>query len=404
MTAFNIIWADEEPADGPFPLGEPEPIGTETIVEPEPEPTYEIEPSGVIDPFDFPAEQAPLPAEIETHHGRRVPWGANIIHGLAGDKYRKSYAEETTIAASCRQALQETGLNFNVDFADIVTEDVVTDIGVGPLEIPPRYAVYGSHGKVLGITSERYGIYQPHQLATWTDLLLEETILSAVGMTNGGGYGARMYTVVEIPQEFYPPGMPDENVMLHLLTTNSFDGSTSLRVSIVPTREVCVNTMRMTIADLTLAWSIRHTKDMERNMVKAREAIQTACEWGHTMTIDAQELLAINVSKDTGRTIIEELLPIPEPEIVGGKTLNERAILNAQRRQDDAFSMWVNSPNLENVRATGWGLVQGLGEWDQHGRAGRRSHPMDRLVNGVQHGKGGDSLLNGVRERVLALG
>lgn len=397
----ELIWADEVEVDGPFPLGEPEPTGSETIVEP-PTGQFVIEPSGVVDPFDY-VEPAPTPARgVRTHHGRRVPWGTSMIHALGGDKYRASYAEDTVTAPSCRQALVDAGINFRADLAELVTEDVVTDLGVGPLEVGPRYAVYGSHGKVLGIVSDRYNIYQPDQLATWTDLLLERTLLSGVGLTNDGGFGARMYSVVELPEDYYPGGLPDENVKVHLLTTNSFDGSTSLRVSIIPTREICVNTMRAAMKGHVLSWSVRHTQDMEANMINAREAIQAAMGWAETMVVDAEQLLAIPVSKDTGVAIINEMIPVPEPTVVSGEITNRRTIQNRQRQRSEATAMWMRSPNLENVRMTGWGLMQGYVEWQQHGKS-YRTDPLDRLVRDVQTGDGGDAAISEVREMVLAL-
>ncbi len=392
--SFELVEIDDE--------GEEEATqsGFDRVVEANP---FTITPSAPVNVLDITQQRARTVAPTGVGVSSRLPWGASLISAIAGDKYKSRYKEGFNQSLSTRQALVEGGLDFNVTLEELTTKEVMTDIGVGPLEIPDRYAVVGSHGKVLGLVSDIYKPLQPQRQAEFTDLLTatDQAGLVGAGITKEGGFGSRLYTVVELHEDFYPPGMPDENVKVHVLTTNSFDGGTSFRCSIVPTREVCVNTMRVVYHKGVLSWSVRHSSEMEANMVKAREAIQVAAEWGQNMVIDAQQLLAVPMLVDAANEVFEEMIPVPDPIRVDDEVANQRTIDRRIKARDECFRMWRHSPNLEDVRGTAWGVLQGWGEWTQHGKR-HRTPAMDRLVRDVHQGNGADTSMTKVRELLLA--
>ena len=324
---------------------------------------------------------------LEPTQTRGLPWGSNIVRDVIGDKYAKGAAEGFMNAPSARQAMVQAGLDWDVTTGPLYVHHIGPG-GVTRIEVPERYAIQRSdNGWPVGVVGERYEPLSNRAQAEFTDLLLTNAAgLAGMGATKDGGMGTRVYTVVEIEGDYRPGGMEDERLRVFLFTSNAFDGSTAFRASIGAWRMVCANTLHYTVKDLTTTFSVRHTATIQERMVIAQNAVREAAGWGEALVFDAEQLLQIPVAPDVGVKAIEALYPIPEVKFDDdGKQINAKAIANADRRQEAIVDVWADSPNLADVRQTGWGLLNAIAEWNDWGRS-TRSEPMDRLLSRSPNG------------------
>jgi phage/plasmid-like protein (TIGR03299 family) len=297
----------------------------------------------------------------------------------------------------------DAGLDFDTELTEMVVVGVDGEGMPRVTEVPNRYAVIRTDtGQPLGVVGERYNPLNPRPQAEYTDLLVQAGAKSVGGMgaTNDGGMDTKVYTVVEIEGDYRPAGLTDEQIRVFLFTANSFNGSTSFRTMIGAWRTECVNTLHYNVHSMNMQWTIKHTASLTENMNLARRSIQLATGWGESLVADAEELLAIPVAKFQGEQIIRDLVPVPDPKFDDdGKQLNVKAVSMANARRDQIRANWLGSDNLDNIRSTGYGLVQAVSEWHDWSRS-YRSDPMARLLNRPLNGY---PILNETRERVLEL-
>jgi len=134
---------------------------------------------------------------------------------------------------------------------------------------------------------------------------------------------------------------------------------------------------------------------MELRLNEAHRVLAGATSYVQDTTDIMDELLHVQVGPTAQNIFINDLLPIPE------RTKdNVRAVRSAERRQDELREVLLRSDNLNDVRNTGWGFVNGVAEWNEwtgsHVRR-RRLNPMERLLNDAQQ-----SVVHQARDMVLA--
>ncbi len=107
-----------------------------------------------------------------------------------------------------------------------------------------------------------------------------------------------------------------------------------------------------------------------------------------------EELLAVPISQAEGEAIVRHtLIPLPDTD-------SKTAIRNAERKQGELLATWKHSDNLNDVRDTGWGLINAVAEWNEWTGshvARRKLSPMERLINDT-----GNEIVVKAKEMVLA--
>lgn len=339
---------------------------------------------------------------------RRVPWGSTLLRSFTDDPYAQqaehSYGlDQFTQAPTIREAMRAAGLDWKVQLERIWTAGSDHTL---PGEIPDTFATVAvktdQELAVLGVVGNKYQIIQPRQLAEFADTVVDTTgtEIAGYGVTRDGGWRARSYAVIKFG-EVRPPGMPDEATDVFLVISNSYDGSAPFTASLVPYRLVCVNGLRYPIKNITQTWTIRHAGDTLDAIAAARVMVQNATGYIDAFEDDLYRLLGVPMASWAARETVEAIIPVPEPRVDDetGEVTNRRTIEHRVRQRDELHGLWLNSPNIDNVRWTGWGFVNAYAEWMEWGTGARRRRldPMTRMVE-----SSADTQLGRVRDLVLA--
>jgi phage/plasmid-like protein (TIGR03299 family) len=319
---------------------------------------------------------------------RALPWGSQILRAAAGDPYAVAPAALVQ-DKTARQALTKAGLNWTVARIEAIAPAQPKPSGKGEWPETPIenkwFARRSDTGKVLGILGPEHELFQPREMAEFTDLLVETEASSLVGMgatKEGNQFGAKAFVVVKLDEPIRPHGMPEEAVDVFFLLSNAWDSSQSLIASIVPYRLACVNGLRYPLKDSVLTWRVRHHKNMRQRTIEVRESIQTLAKWATNFQIDAEKLIEAAIEDEKVGDVVDTLLPNIKPKMDGEKVVNQGAITRRETMRGEYLDVWYTSETLPDpIRFTRWGALNAWAEWGQWGRNSQRTmEPMDRLL------------------------
>lgn len=296
-------------------------------------------------------DTAPRTAEL-----RRVPWGANIVRQASGDPYVKSY--EIVEGESASQAMTKAGLDWEVELKPACVSDADGYFVERP--IPNYWAPCRSdNGLPLSIVGGRYTPFQNMEQAAFVDALVDTSASTHVG-AGELDEGRKVYSLVKLDKEIRPGGIPEEVIDIYLLATNHHTGLASFQASVFPLREFCTNGMRFTIRGFASTWKVRHTRGMAERVHEAQQALSLSMSYADQFELEVEALLDQRVTEIEFNKIVENLFPLPaDPE--------ERKRLNTMQteRRFQLAEIYHDSPDLQNIRGTGFGVVNAVAEWEQ---------------------------------------
>jgi phage/plasmid-like protein (TIGR03299 family) len=288
-----------------------------------------------------------MAANVETMaYGRGIPW-----HALG----TKTDTPLTTAA----EMLTAAQLDWRVTKTPMWTRFEGND-----LPVPNRWAnVRQTDGAVLGDVGDNYQIVQNGDAFAWADSLVDSG--DAKYETAGSLFGGRrIFLTMELPDGVSIPGDNSE-IKPYLLITNGHDGGTILQASVTMVRVVCANTWTLALAGATRTFRIRHSGSIDGKLAAARDALGIT----FTYTVEFQELArrlsSLQVAERQVDQILRAAFPIPEKQDVPDK-IDKSEFYQVRET-------YRNSPAIDPIRGTGWGVLQAAGEYldhevDYHGR------------------------------------
>ena len=168
-------------------------------------------------------------------------------------------------AVTSAQAIELARLNWEVEQWELKAFD--RELGKEAL-VPGKYAnVRKDTGKVLGVVSENYRIFQNVVCFRFVDALVTDRL--AMFETAGALKDGRVvWMLARIPTE-YMAGSQDA-IQPYILLTNSHDGSKALRIFPTTIRVVCQNTLTLALQNgLGEGLSIRHRPSLSERVAEA---------------------------------------------------------------------------------------------------------------------------------------
>jgi phage/plasmid-like protein (TIGR03299 family) len=247
-------------------------------------------------------------------------------------------------------ALDWAGLNWEVR-----KEQVFTASGA---PIPRAMATVRSDtGAPLGIVSPMYRPYQNRELAEFGEAIQDapDVHIDTAGQALGGRI---VYLSFKIDRDIHVPG-DDGAVLPYLLLVNGHDGRHVLTAAITPIRAVCLNTVRLALANAVSQWRLRHTSGLEGRIAAAREALGLTFEYLNGYAAEAERLLKVRVPRTVGQAALLTAFPVPKD------ATDEEVDRSLAAR---IAEVWEDSETLANVRWTGWGLLNAVAEYLDHYR------------------------------------
>jgi phage/plasmid-like protein (TIGR03299 family) len=220
-------------------------------------------------------------------------------------------------------------------------------------QVPRKFAVVRlDTDEPLSIVGATYNIFQNSQVADFGEAVLDtgEPDIETAGVLQGG---LKVFFSFELPKTIKVEG-DDGDIQLYLVVMNGHDGNTPLTAVITPVRVVCYNTLRLAVTRAQSKFVIRHTINMEGRVAQAKTALRIAYEYGDALGRVASDLIQAPVSPVQGLRILDTVFPLPKDATE--KQKDTRTALKVQE-------VWSESPNLANIRHTGWGLVNAITEY-----------------------------------------
>jgi phage/plasmid-like protein (TIGR03299 family) len=302
-----------------------------------------------------------MPAEVETlMYAREVPW-----HGFGTKVEGLQTAEEAIAAAE---------LDWIVEQKPLFVRDIKNPKGTIK-KVDGRVAnVRMSDGAVLGVVAPSYRVVQNVDAFAFADAIVEtgEAKYETAGALRGG---KTVFLSMEIPKEIKVPG-DDGEVRPYLLVANGHDGSMALRALITPIRVVCANTLSAALGSHKSEIRLRHTTGIEKRVEEAQRALGLTFAYLDEFEREAERML---LRKITDRDVLRTMLALWPIKEVNPLKLNadelRRVVFAAHPKGRDAepmvaakaLRMYESSPNLDNIRGTQWGLLNGIVEFLDYG-------------------------------------
>lgn len=286
---------------------------------------------------------------------RRAPWGASLVSNP--DKM---------------PSFKNAGLDWKVTLEPVFHQNAVG----GYDETSNQYHVMRDDiKKPLGLVGRRYVPIQNKQLADFTEDIIDTDNAQIIGY-GAIGSGERVYSVIKLDRSWEWDNSLDEKVDCYLFITNSHDGSSAFRATVFPMRLACTNGMRVTMQSAVRSWSIRHSGTVETKVWEAKKSLGLLNQYFDAFEKEVIEAtISYRLGKGTmykAEDILEMLFPFDEEEH------GQRYITTQKEKRAGVLSVYNNADNLNNIRGTGWGLLNAVAEWEQWCKDYRKAYTHNR--------------------------
>lgn len=263
-----------------------------------------------------------------------------------------------------------------------VVGDVLASAGLDwPVDVGPVYDSAGLQVRGFGVTTRRdSGAHLGIVGSRFTPVQNEEVVRAALRLATADGHrgearvthagllsgGRRVWLAIEDAVPF-SIGPEDDFYGVTYLVGNGHDGGMSLTVSLLTTRLSCTNQVIPTLGGENRVWSWRHT----RGIAQRREEVILTHAHHYLLTLrDRGERLATErMSEQTRDRFLHSLIPYtPLMEADPGG----RAAHNREEAIEAIRALHRDSPNLQDIRGSAWGVYQAVVEyadWERPVRA-----------------------------------
>ena len=307
-----------------------------------------------------------MPSEVESmFSARKSAW-----HGLG---------TVTADALTSRDAIRQAGLDWTVSTRPMVTFDAENG-QAGFIEVPDHYAtVRDSDMSVLGVVGRRYTPIQNLECFEFMDTVVDDS--DAKYETAGSLYNGRgVWLLLNLNKDVR---VDDDVTKNYLLLTNSHDGSSSLKGLTTPIRVVCANTLRLAISGKTNGFSFRHTSNLQGKVAQARATLVSALDYVDEFQVEMERLLDTEVSNEQFESIMNTVMPIPEPTNENIKAVTR--ITNNRQTIENLFQ----APEFPTHVNTAWSLVNATSNFEQwvssiRGKASRDEKIAQKTIAGTE--------------------
>jgi hypothetical protein len=287
---------------------------------------------------------------------RDLPWNT-IGKALAGSA---GHGETTDHLMTAAEVLAATDLDIEVrkvPVKDTETGKVIPRLFTTAYDDPDAGRQY------FGAVSDKYEVVQPRESLAFFDNVL--------GQWEGSHYSAAwnmreksmMGVTIELPDEIViDPKGANDRIGLHLLGINSFDGSTGLTGSLVPTRWFCMNQLPAALRNAKRSFTLRHTANIRGRTADAAAMIGVVKEYVTALDGLGNKLAHVAM---TDAQLERFLGKLPVFALDGSETDLVRTRVEERRAQ--VLQAW-HAPHNENITGSRWGALNVVAEYMEYGR------------------------------------
>ena len=298
--------------------------------------------------------------------------------GLAQFDSRKKYfdgaGKEIQEATSLNQALHLSGMDFEVKktplYMNLGDKNFATD----------AYATYkqGEDGLPiqLGTVKKNYHILQNHEAFNFLDGLAKQ---GDIKFETAGTYANERKSFITCSTE--PLKILGDEFDNYILLTNSFDGSSTVRITQTPTRVFCSNCISLCLKNANNVISVRHSNQVKMQMEQAKELLLNNTKYLEALKTEAEKLAVMPFSEDAFYTLAKSLYKADEnaSNIVQIRNLEAiESLMRAYRMED-----------LQGFNGTAWKAINAVSDYNTHKKATKKIKEADTqnlvtVVNGME--------------------
>lgn len=294
--------------------------------------------------------------EIETAlYADRPAW-----HGL-GDVLTSDDLATMSVSEIVARAFPGPVGAWEVSCAPITASAFGTDYPVdGKIAVVRNVAPH-----ILGIHGDDYSAESPGARAQLLDNALDgagtwETMLSL-------REGKRTVFLKRLGDDIKVGGI--DSVGMFAMLADSYDGSLALTCGTTAVRVVCNNTLNMALPEIDARphIKIKHTKNMTTKVAEIRAAMELSFEWAEGFAVQADKLINTKVTLGRFEEIIRQTFPKAKSDLAP-----------FSREQYAMIGVLQSSPTIsKDIRFTGWGALNAVTEYMEHGRGRRNTSGTD---------------------------
>lgn len=269
-------------------------------------------------------------------------------------------------SVTAHEAARLGGIDFEVEFRQSAFRG--TD-GKSWITVPNRHALVRKDRPVFfDYVSSVYAIVQYADAFDFMDQVNPRYV--AAGALNGGRQG---FMVVQFEgHESLDPAPRDQSDPhdLYVILRTSHDRSRGLEVAVLPLRNRCMNQLGLALNTFGVKqrWSIKHVGEPLTKLKTAQDTLTKTASYVTAFETAVRQLTSVNVSRDDTRIILKRVLP------------------NRPRRdaQISAIEAAFGDSPYVGFGGTGWGLVNAVSEYFEHGRDAGTRTAQSRFTDGFE--------------------
>ncbi|MBE5954972.1 MAG: DUF932 domain-containing protein [Lachnospiraceae bacterium] len=258
-------------------------------------------------------------------------------------------------ANSWEEVMELAGLDWNVR-----QEDVYAGEGI---RVPGYKAnIKDDDNTVLGVVSTKYNLVQHSEAYAFLDELFKQGArFDCAGVLQAG---KRTWVSMKLSNYI----INGERHVGYLLITNSFDGSSSLRISVVPVRVLCANTISLALKKAQRTWALTHSASVNEKLEAAKEVLLHADAYMESLGKEIEWFNKKIIPEEEAMSIIDELMPITDD-------MSQVQRNNTTKLRNDIKYRYRYAPDLVGMNNTAYRLYNAISDHAFH------SEPLRRTEN-----------------------
>lgn len=300
--------------------------------------------------------------EIESlMYAGEVPW-----HGL-GKKVAGLQTAEEAIAAA--------GLDWEVELAEIFTK-----VGAGFKKSEDYRAVRRTKdNRIYGVVSPKYQPIQNREAFGFFDGVVgsKKAIYETAGSLRGG---QRVWILANLKGTV---GVKGDEIKRYLTLTNSHDGTLALQMFFSPVRVVCMNTLRMALAQATNSFYCRHTAGALDRIEAAQEILGLATQFYAGWLKEARHLATLQLPAPKMPLLL--MAAFQQPDSIKMEDVYKPTRVEMQRVEE--LVTVGRGQNNPQIQGTCWQAYNAVAEYADYYRP-YRSQEKEARLNGAWFGSG----------------
>lgn len=257
-------------------------------------------------------------------------------------------------AISVERALELLGLDFEVEKRPAYTHNAKGHRMV----IPDTFAnVRTDTEEVLGTVGSKHTILQNRKALGIGNALFDtsDAVIDSGWSLRGG---RQVGVTFRIPSaDISVPGDGGGFLPMYLLLSNSHDGNSSVTGHVGPVRMACTNMVRLFIRSAVSSFRIRHTSGVEGKVAAMRDALGITFRYKTAVEEQIDRLMNTTLVESQVDEILRAAFPIREEAT---EKQRENSVQHA------LMANWQSSPTIDEIRGTGWGVVNAVNEYFEH--------------------------------------